>query len=114
MIGQSPGGYIVKGVMVAVPFSIYRLIPYEEKACLNAIASLDMCPAQRAIDHRKGTEIIVVAAKRAARRDGVRVFRPFLWLKPVPAKRCCLVPSTSGYPHPHQGASQGCYANARR
>jgi hypothetical protein len=46
---------------------------------------------------------MVVAAKRAARRDGVRVFKQFLWLNRVPSKRRCLVPPTSGYPYPLTG-----------
>ena len=39
----------------------------------------------------------------AARRDGVRVFKQFSGLEPVPSKRLDLVPPTSGYP---QGATQ--------
>jgi len=38
----------------------------------------------------------------------------FRGLRLVPAKQRFLVPTTSGYPHPHQGAAQGCYANASR
>ena len=45
----------------------------------------------------------VVAAKRAARRDGVRVLELLRGVKLVPSKRRCLVPPTSGSRSPLGG-----------
>jgi hypothetical protein len=66
---------------------------------------------QRIPDPRTSTGAMVVAAKRAACRDGVRTpsgqSGSFRGLKLVPSKWRYLVPPTSGYP-------KGFYANADR